>query len=87
MTARLLIAALFVSILWFPLLAYAEEGSCFKEAFRVCWRQMPERHAVFLCLLDNRRSLNEPCRGTMMREARLRTHNGVIDRSKHGKGE
>jgi len=33
----------------------------------------------FLCLLDNRLILTEPCRGTMKREARLRMHHGVMD--------
>lgn len=82
MATRFLIAAVFLSTL-FPLFASAEDGSCFKEAFRVCWREMPNRHEVFLCLLDKRRSLNEPCRSTMMREANARMHNGVMDRSAH----
>jgi hypothetical protein len=53
------------------------EVSCSGEAFRACWRAMPDRHSVFLCLLDNRSILNE----TMKREARLRMHHGVMDRS------
>jgi hypothetical protein len=59
------------------------QGSCRSEAFRVCGRAIPDRHSVFLCLLDNRLSLNEPCRSAMKREAHLRMHHGVMDRSPH----
>jgi hypothetical protein len=75
----------------FPAAAGAQQkegqGSCTSEAFRVCWRAMPDRHSVFLCLLDNRFTLNEPCRRTMVREARLRMHHGVIYRSPHPQHE
>jgi hypothetical protein len=82
-TSSVLIAACIASL--FPVAAGAQQSegrsSCTSEAFRVCWRNIPDRHSVFLCLLDNRRSLNEPCRSTMMHEARLRMHHGVMDRS------
>jgi hypothetical protein len=86
MNTRPLLAAACVAAL-FPAAAGAQQGegqgSCMSEAFRICWRAMPARHSVFLCLLDNRLILNEPCRSTMMREAHLRMHNGVMDRSPH----
>jgi len=85
MKARSLIAAAYIAA--FPATAGAQQdesrSSCMSEVFRVCWRAMPDRHGVFLCLLDNRRNLNEPCRSTMIREARLRMHHGVMDRSPH----
>jgi hypothetical protein len=82
MTKSSIFAAVLISAL-FPTLAIAEEqgqASCTSEAFRVCWRAMPDRHSVFLCLLDHRRTLKEPCRSKIMHEARLRTHHGVMDR-------
>lgn len=84
MKTRTLLAAACIAAL-FPAATGAqqeeERSSCTSEAFRVCWRAMPDRHSGFLCLLDNRLILSEPCRGTMKREARLRMHHGVMDRS------
>ncbi len=84
MKTRTLLVAAYIAAL-FPAAAGAQQdegrSSCMSEAFRVCWRAMPDRHSVFLCLLDNRFKLNEPCRSTMMREARQRMHHGVMDRS------
>jgi len=84
MKTRTLLAAACIAAL-FPATGDAQQdearNSCMSEAFRVCWRAIPDRQSVFLCLLDNRLTLNEPCRSTMKREARLRMHNGVMDRS------
>ena len=91
MKTRTLLAAVWIAAALFPAAAGAQQnetrGSCTSEAFRVCWRAMPDRHSVFLCLLDNRFTLNEPCRSTMMSEARLRMHHGVMDRSPHPRHE
>jgi len=91
MKTRTLLAAVWIAAALFPAAAGAQQneaqGSCTSEAFRVCWRAMPDRHSVFLCLLDNRLTLNQPCRSTMMSEARLRMHRGVIDRSPHPRHE
>jgi hypothetical protein len=80
-TPTLLAAACFAAL--FPAAAGAHQGSCMSEAFRVCWKAMPDEHSVFLCLLDNRLILHEPCRSKMMHEARRRMHHGVMDRSSH----
>ena len=84
MKTCILLAAVCIAAV-FPAAAGAQQdearSSCMREAFRVCWQAMPDRHSVFLCLLDNRFTLNEPCRSAMKREARLRMHNGVMDRS------
>ena len=84
MKTRTLLAAACIAAL-FPAAGYAQQdearNSCMSEAFRVCGRAIPDRQSVFLCLLDSRFILNEPCRSAMKREARLRMHNGVMDRS------
>jgi len=84
MTTRALLAVAYIAA-FFSATADAQQdearNSCMSEAFRVCWRAIPDRQSVFLCLLDKRSTLNEPCRSTMKREAQLRMHNGVMDRS------
>jgi hypothetical protein len=84
MKTRVLLAAAGMAAL-FPAVGYAQQdearNSCMSEAFRVCGRAIPDRQSVFLCLLDNRFNLNEPCRSAMKREARLRMHDGVMDRN------
>jgi len=86
MKTRTLLAAAYIAAL-LPATGDAQQdearNSCMSEAFRVCWQAIPDRQSVFLCLLDNRFILNEPCRSTMKREARLRMHNGAMDRSWH----
>jgi len=42
-----------------------ERQACFSDAFRVCWSAIPNRDAVFHCLLDNRSRLNVACRMVM----------------------
>src|SRR5262249_30264260 len=87
--SSLLTAACIAALFSVAAAAQPGEGrsSCTSEAFRVCWRAMPDRPSVFLCLVDNRRTLNEPCRSTMMREAQLRMHHGVMDRSPRPRNE
>ncbi len=45
----------------------SDESACMSDAFRVCWRQIPDRHAVFLCLLENRNRISEACRVKVVR--------------------
>src|SRR4029077_21156967 len=52
-----------------------ERQACFSDAFRVCWSAIPDRNAVFHCLMDNRPRLNPACRTVMdqyRREHRIR---------------
>jgi hypothetical protein len=42
-----------------------ERQACIGDAFRVCWSAIPNRDAVFHCLLDNRSQLNVACRIVM----------------------
>ena len=42
-----------------------ERQACFNDAFRVCWSAIPDRNAVFHCLMDNRPRLNPACRTVM----------------------
>jgi hypothetical protein len=52
-----------------------ERQACFSDAFRVCWSAIPDRNAVFHCLMDNRLRLNPACRMVMdqyRREHRIR---------------
>jgi hypothetical protein len=43
----------------------AERHACESDAFRVCWSKIPDRHNVFLCLMNNRDQLSEACRTVM----------------------
>src|ERR1044071_2871635 len=45
----------------------AEREACTSDAFRVCWKAIPDRHGVFLCLRDNQPRLSEACRQVMSR--------------------
>jgi hypothetical protein len=45
----------------------SDESACMSDAFRVCWRQIPDRHEVFLCLLANRNRISEACRVKVVR--------------------
>ena len=52
-----------------------ERQACFSDAFRVCWLAIPDRNAVFHCLMGNRPRLNPACRTVMdqyRREHRIR---------------
>jgi hypothetical protein len=42
-----------------------ERQACMGDAFRVCWSAIPDRNAVFHCLMDNRPRLNPACRVVM----------------------
>lgn len=42
-----------------------ERQACISDAFRVCWSAIPDRNAVFHCLMDNRPRLNPACRVVM----------------------
>ena len=42
-----------------------ERNSCYSDAFRVCSSQIPDRHAVYLCLWQNRHRLSQNCRMVM----------------------
>lgn len=42
-----------------------ERQACIGDAFRVCWSAIPDRNAVFHCLMDNRPRLNPACRVVM----------------------
>jgi len=61
-----------------------EQGSCMSDAFRVCWRDIPNRHEVFLCLLKNRKQLSPICRVAMDREWRARKTGRSADGQKPG---
>ncbi len=63
-------------VLW-PAGAFAEDpeahNACMADAFRVCWREIPNRHAVYLCLVANKSRLSETCR-TAIIHSRPRRH-------------
>ena len=42
-----------------------ERGACIGDAFRVCWSAIPNRHDVFVCLMENRSRLDPACRVVM----------------------
>lgn len=42
-----------------------ERNACIGDAFRVCWKAIPNRNEVFVCLLENRSQLNPACRAIM----------------------
>ena len=42
-----------------------ERNACIGDAFRVCWRAIPNRNEVFACLMENRSQLNPDCRAVM----------------------
>jgi hypothetical protein len=42
-----------------------ERSACIGDAFRVCWSAIPNRHDVFVCLMENRSRLNPACRVVM----------------------
>jgi hypothetical protein len=43
----------------------AERHACEWDAFRVCWSAIPDRHSVFLCLMNNKDKLSDACRTVM----------------------
>ena len=47
-----------------------ERNACIGDAFRVCWRAIPNRNEVFVCLLENRSQLNPACRAIMVQYVR-----------------
>jgi len=49
-----------------------EHRACMNDAFRVCWRAIPNRHAVYLCLLENHNQLSPACRAAITREQQPR---------------
>jgi len=51
-----------------------ERNACFNDAFRVCWSAIPDRHDVFMCLMENRLKLNPACRVVMDRYRHPRKH-------------
>jgi hypothetical protein len=51
-----------------------ERNACFSDAFRVCWAAIPDRHDVFVCLMENRPRLNPACRVVMDRYRRPHKH-------------
>ncbi len=63
----------------------AEREACTSDAFRVCWKAIPDRHGVFLCLRDNQPKLSAACRQVMAQhlrqEARGRTRAGQNSRA------
>ncbi len=63
----------------------AEREACTGDAFRVCWKAIPDRHGVFLCLRDNLSKLSPACRMVMAQhlrqEARSRTRAGHTSRA------
>lgn len=47
-----------------------ERQACERDAFNVCPDAIPDRHRVFQCLLENRRSLSDACQAVMARYSR-----------------
>jgi hypothetical protein len=43
----------------------AERQACENDAFNVCGAQIPDRDAVFTCLMHNRAQLSAPCQKVM----------------------
>ena len=43
----------------------AERQACEKDAFNICGAQIPNRDAVFSCMVQNRARLSEPCQKVM----------------------
>jgi hypothetical protein len=50
-----------------------ERQACIGDAFRVCWAAIPNRHDVFVCLIENRNRLTHACR-VVMDQYRRRPH-------------
>jgi hypothetical protein len=42
-----------------------ERNACISDAFSVCSSEIPDRHAVYLCLWQNRHRLSQTCRTVM----------------------
>lgn len=51
-----------------------EKQACMSDAFRLCSEAIPDRHSVFLCLMDKKDQLNSACREVMERHAPRRHH-------------
>lgn len=47
-----------------------ERNACIGDAFRVCWRAIPNRNEVFVCLLENRNQLSLACHAIMIQYVR-----------------
>ena len=63
-----------------------ERQACFSDAFRVCWSAIPDRNAVFHCLMDNRPRLNPACRTVMdqyRREHKSGAHRATLGPTDH----
>jgi len=69
MTAVLVLAALTASA---RAESAQERQACENDAFNVCGQAIPDRHRVFLCLLNNLNSLSPPCHDVMGRYAQER---------------
>ena len=58
----------------------AERHACEWDAFRVCWSAIPDRHNVFLCLMNNKSQLSEACRTVMDHYDKPRETTGAVIR-------
>ena len=48
----------------------AEQQACVNDAFNVCWSQIPDRNAVFVCLMKNKRKVSPACRQVLSKYSR-----------------
>jgi hypothetical protein len=57
-----------------------EKASCMRDAFRLCWNVIPDRHRVFLCLRQNRTQLSAGCRAALKASRAESAHQNQDDR-------
>jgi hypothetical protein len=74
-------AAIVVLMLCLPAAAalaetFAEQQACENDAFRVCGAAIPDRHRVFVCLMQNKSALSDACRNVMARYSLSHTTTG-----------
>ena len=56
--------------------------ACMSDAFRVCWSDIPNRHAVYLCLVANKNKLSDTCRHAIIHSRdRVRPRRRDVSRS------
>ena len=74
-----------------PSAAFAESGTeqhaCMSDAFRLCSDAIPDRHGVFLCLMNNKVRLTDSCRQVMERHSPRRHRYSGHARAEADQGE
>ncbi len=48
----------------------AEQQACVNDAFNVCWSAIPDRQAVFACLMKNKNKVSGACRQVLSKYSR-----------------